>query len=107
MRFFKAQEYSKAFKAKIESFVKDTIKLALRNFGTPGGTALPFIYSLHQRRKALHGYSRKSCEAGEFQTRHIKVFNLKYQEYWCYYEEHVEEAQRIFPNVSSRWLFFV
>ncbi|KAK4393921.1 hypothetical protein Sango_1862900 [Sesamum angolense] len=44
------------------------------NFGTPSGTALPFI-----RRKALHGYSRKSCEAGEFQTRHIKVFKLKYQ----------------------------
>ncbi|KAL0283052.1 UNVERIFIED_CONTAM: hypothetical protein Sangu_2914800 [Sesamum angustifolium] len=29
MQFFKAQEYSKVFKAKIESFVKDTIKLAL------------------------------------------------------------------------------
>ncbi|KAL0289063.1 UNVERIFIED_CONTAM: hypothetical protein Scaly_2713000 [Sesamum calycinum] len=43
MRFFKDQQYSKAFKAKIESFVKDTIKLALINFGTPSGTALPFI----------------------------------------------------------------
>ncbi|KAL0367527.1 UNVERIFIED_CONTAM: Phenylalanine N-monooxygenase [Sesamum radiatum] len=42
------QEYSKAFKAKIESFVKDTIKLALTNFGTPSGTALPFISSLRQ-----------------------------------------------------------
>ncbi|KAL0288388.1 UNVERIFIED_CONTAM: hypothetical protein Scaly_2732600 [Sesamum calycinum] len=40
--FFKAQEYSKVFKAKIESFVKDTIKLALTNFGTLSGTTLPF-----------------------------------------------------------------
>ncbi|KAK4391369.1 hypothetical protein Sango_1914700 [Sesamum angolense] len=61
-QFFKAQEYSKAFKAKIESFVKDTIKLALTNFGTPSRTTLPFISSLHQRRNTLHGYSRKSCE---------------------------------------------
>ncbi|KAL0455606.1 UNVERIFIED_CONTAM: hypothetical protein Slati_0899800 [Sesamum latifolium] len=45
---FPLYNYSKAFKAKIESFVKDTIKLALTNFGTPGGTALPFISSLHQ-----------------------------------------------------------
>ncbi|KAK4384041.1 hypothetical protein Sango_3097400 [Sesamum angolense] len=29
---------------------------------------------------------------------HIKVFKLKYQECWCYYEEHVKEAQRIFPK---------
>ncbi|KAL0416128.1 UNVERIFIED_CONTAM: hypothetical protein Slati_3444700 [Sesamum latifolium] len=31
----------------------DTIKLALANFGTPSGTALPFISLLHQRRKAF------------------------------------------------------
>ncbi|KAL0315886.1 UNVERIFIED_CONTAM: hypothetical protein Sradi_5466800, partial [Sesamum radiatum] len=50
------------------------------------------------KEKTLHGYSRKSCEAGKFQTRHIKVFKLKYQECWCYDEKHVQEAQRIFPN---------
>ncbi|KAL0289090.1 UNVERIFIED_CONTAM: hypothetical protein Sangu_2628800 [Sesamum angustifolium] len=47
-----------------------------------------------------NGYSRKSCQVGKFQTRHIKVFKLKYQECQCYYEEHVEEAQRIFPKSS-------
>ncbi|KAL0375686.1 UNVERIFIED_CONTAM: hypothetical protein Scaly_0686200 [Sesamum calycinum] len=64
----------------------DTIKLALTNFGTPSGAALPFI----------NGYSWKSSEVSEFQTHHIKVFKLKYQECRCYYEEHVDEAQRIF-----------
>ncbi|KAL0402331.1 UNVERIFIED_CONTAM: hypothetical protein Slati_4263000 [Sesamum latifolium] len=47
-KVLQTQEYSKVFKAKFESFVKDTIKLALTNFGTPSGTILPFICSLHQ-----------------------------------------------------------
>ncbi|KAK4390369.1 hypothetical protein Sango_2100200 [Sesamum angolense] len=79
-----------------------TTKLALTNFGTPSGTALPFISSSKEE-KHSNGYSRKSCEIDEFQTRHIKVFKLKYQECQCYYKKHVEEAQRIFPNVSSSY----
>ncbi|KAL0458777.1 UNVERIFIED_CONTAM: hypothetical protein Slati_0504900 [Sesamum latifolium] len=53
------------------------------------------------RLKHSNGYSRKSCEVGEFQTHHIKVFKLKYQECRRYYEEHVEENQGFFPNDSS------
>ncbi|KAL0289251.1 UNVERIFIED_CONTAM: hypothetical protein Sangu_2621200, partial [Sesamum angustifolium] len=45
------------------------------------------------KKKHSHGYSRKSYEVSEFQTHYIKVFELKYQEYRCYYEEHVEEVQ--------------
>ncbi|KAL0292836.1 UNVERIFIED_CONTAM: hypothetical protein Scaly_3152000 [Sesamum calycinum] len=56
-----------------------TIKLALTNFGTPSGTIYPSSSSLIKKEKTLHGYSRKSCEAGKFQTRHIKVFKFKYQ----------------------------
>ncbi|KAL0294673.1 UNVERIFIED_CONTAM: hypothetical protein Sradi_6874500 [Sesamum radiatum] len=48
-------------------------------------------------RDALHRPSGLHVPtASEFQTRHIKVYKLKYQECWHYYEEHVKEAQRSF-----------
>ncbi|KAL0370624.1 UNVERIFIED_CONTAM: hypothetical protein Sangu_0380500 [Sesamum angustifolium] len=73
------------------------MKLTLTNFGTPGGTALPFISSLQQRRKAFKWILKESYEVSEFQTHYIKVFELRYQKCRCYYKEHVEEASQMSP----------
>ncbi|KAL0312900.1 UNVERIFIED_CONTAM: hypothetical protein Sradi_5689300 [Sesamum radiatum] len=60
-------EYSKGVQGKDRVFRQRHDKISAHNFGTPG-IALPFISSLRQEIKHSNGYSRKSCEVGEFQT---------------------------------------